>query len=103
MNCKENQICRIVNAGPNTNRLCRTIKLCGCMESMFAALFSGGPKWTCEALQHIEDDMEGRTHPPGSVFCIGDQFLRPLGDEGPEDIIREADKPLVEEKLRENA
>lgn len=78
MNCKPDQLCRVVSAGPDNQALVQTLKQC-CMSSPEL------PMWKTETLQHINTGR-GMSYPPGYELCYPDAYLRPLGDEGPEDL-----------------
>jgi hypothetical protein len=95
MNCKPDQLCRVVAAGPNNQALVRTVERChGCLSSLLT------PTWVTEALQHIDSTEQGQV-PPGRRVCVPDANLRPLGDEGPEDLTISGElKKAVDRRLK---
>lgn len=94
MNCKPDQICRVVDGGPNNQALVRTMERCrSCLSGLVT------PTWTTEALQHLS--IGGRRCEPGTKVCFPDAHLRPLGDEGPEDKTVSGElKKNVDERLK---
>lgn len=90
MNCKPDQLCRVIS-GPNAQAIVRTLHRCGCGSDRALSLFGDG-MWSCEALQSLKADEFTKggenvdTVPPGMEVCFADSELRPLGDEGPEDM-----------------
>jgi hypothetical protein len=58
------------------------------------------PMWKTEALQHLTMESVNDC-PPGSRVCFADHLLRPLGDEGPEDLTISGElKKAVDKRLK---
>lgn len=77
MNCKPNEIARIVNSNTgNNNRLVMTRE--------FVQNHVHGQGWECEALQTIINP-HGGTVPPGTIVFSADAHLRPIRDQPGED------------------
>lgn len=106
MNCKPDQLCRVLS-GHNANAIVRTKYQCSCAVNATAVRRGMGPLWTCEALQHMDlyeyGKFEGDVEriPPGTEVCIADANLKPLGDEGPEDLtVSEELKQFMDRETR---
>ena len=94
MNCKPNQLCRIID-GPNKNRIVETKQLCDCLEGRIET------KWTVEAMQPMETGLGWVGS--GTWACCHDRYLRPLGgdEKDPHDITVEEVPPKVVIPIKE--